>query len=406
MDTVHAAEQTHFFPDVDFGLDDLPDFHERMDQLREQGQRVVPVRYYNGSAWLILRYDDVRDAYQDSGHFPCSEAYKRHSVPAMGDKILLALDGQEHRTKRMLIAREFLPQKIPPLVRKLIGPLADELIDAFGDRRQLDLVENFTRPLPMYLTTRLLGLPDGDGEQLIEWVEGLFSGNTDMQRTLRARQEVTNFLLPFIHERRSRPRDDMLSMLATCEVDGERLSDEDILCFARLLFPAGSDTSYLALGSLMNAVLSDPELRQHLIDEPELQPKAVEESLRLYGTVALQARYTVSGCDLHGVRIPPNSWVLFGNAPANRDPDVFSDPHRFDLARDHKKMITFGAGPHVCIGAHLARGTLATGLARLLGRLPGFRLAGPAQTPTGGVLRGVRRLEVAFDDVLPAICGH
>lgn len=402
METVAANKPTHYFPEVDFGFDEVPDFHERMDWLRAQGATVVPVRYYNESAWLILRHDDVRHAYQDGEHFPCSEAYRRHSAPAMGDKILLALDGQEHRVKRMLIAREFLPQKIPPLVQKLIRPLADELIDAFGDRRELDLVANFTRPLPMYLTTRLLGLPDGDGEQLIEWVEGLFSSNTDMDRTLRARQEVTEFLLPIIHERRRQPRDDVLSMLAICEVEGERLNDEDILCFARLLFPAGSDTSYLAMGSMMNAVLSDPALRQRLIDQPELQSRAVEESLRLYGTVALQARYTVSGCELHGVRIPANSWVLFGNAPANRDPEVFTDPHRFDLARDHKKMITFGAGPHVCIGAHLARGTLGTGLSRLLARLPGLRLAGPAQTPSGGILRGVRQLPVAFDAIVPA----
>ncbi len=400
--TADVPEHQPYFPDIDFGTDDVPDFHDRMDRLRNEDKRVVPVRYFNQTAWLILRHDDVRQAYRDVEHFPCSEAYKRHSAPAMGDKILLCLEGEEHRIKRLLLSREFLPQKIPPLADRLIRPLADELIDAFGDERQLDLVARFTRPLPMYLTTRLLGLPDGDGRQLIAWVEGLFSWNTDQARTLKARQEVTDFLLPFIHARRRQPKDDLLSLLVTCQVEGQHLSDEDILCFARLLFPAGSDTTYLTMGSMMNAVLSDPALRQRLIDEPELQARAVEESLRLFGTIALQNRYTVSGCELHGVRIPPNSWVLFGNAPGNHDPAVYANPHRFDLDRNAKNIMTFGGGPHVCIGAHLARGTLGVALSRLLARLTGLRLVGSPQSPTGALLRGVRYLPVAFDEVLPA----
>lgn len=398
-----VAEQAKpMFPDVDFGTGEVPDFHERMDRLRAEGRRVVPVLYYGETAWLILRHEDVRRAYRDGEAFPCGEAYLRHSSPAMGDKMLLCLDGEEHRVKRLLISREFLPQKVQEYVGRLIRPLADELIDVFGERRELDLVENFTRPLPMYLTTRLLGLPDGDGKQLVEWIEALFTYALNPERTLRAREEVSEFLLPFIHERRREPRDDLISLLATSKVEGQHLSDEDILCFARLLFPAGSDTTFLTMGSMMNAVLGDPALRQRLIDEPDLRPRAVEESLRMFGTIALQNRYTVSGCEMHGVRIPPHSWVLFGNAPGNYDPDVYPDPHRFDMDRNLKGMVTFGGGPHVCIGAHLARATLTVGLSRLLDRLPGLRLAGPVQTPLGAIMRGVRHLPVAFDAILPA----
>lgn len=387
--------------DVDFALDDVPDFHERMDALRDAGKRVVPVRYYGQTAWMILRHEDVRAAYRDTAAFPCGEAYLRHSAPAMGEKMLLALDGEEHRIKRLLISRELLPQRIPPIVARLMEPLADELVDAFASERRIDLVERFTRPLPMHLITRMLGLPDDDAATLIHWVEALFSFSTDPQGALAAREEISDFLRPLIHARRETPRDDLLTLLARAEVEGEQLEDEDILCFVRLLFPAGSDTTYLVMGSMINAVLSDPALKARLLAEPELRPAAVEESLRLFGTIGLQNRYTVSGRELHGVAIPPHSWVLFGNAPANRDPAVFPDPHRFDLDRDNRKaMVTFGGGPHVCLGAHLARATLLTGLTTLLDRLPGLRLAeGPGQ-PVGGILRGVRRLEVAFDDVL------
>lgn len=402
MQSSEAREPVPAFPEVDFGFDDLPDFHDRMDALRDTGQRVVPVRYYGEVAWLILRHDDTRAVYRDNETFPCSEAYRRHSAPAMGDKMLLALDGEEHRVKRLLISREWLPQKIPAIVDRLIQPLADELVDSFGDARAIDLVERFTRPLPMFLIVRMLGLPDREGKQLIEWVEALFSYRINPERTQRARQELTDFLLPVIHARRQDPREDLISLLATAEVEGQRLEDEDILSLARLLFPAGSDTTYLTMGSMMNAVLSDPALRERLIAEPEKRAAAVEESLRLFGTVALQNRYTVTGGKLHGVRIPPDSWVLFGNAPGNHDPDVFADPHRFDMDRSHKNILTFGGGPHVCIGAHLARATLRTGLSTLLDRLPGLRLAGDPAMPLGAIIRGVRALPVEFDDILPA----
>lgn len=401
MDQITAQTRPRF-PDIDFGTDDVPDFHARMDSLRAEGLCVAPVRYYGETAWLILRHEDVRSAYRDGERFPCGEAYLRHSAPAMGDKMLLCLDGEEHRVKRLLISREFLPQKIPEYVDRLIRPLADELIDAFGGRRELDLVEAFTRPLPMFLTTRLLGLPDTDGRQLIEWIEALFTYALNPERTLRARQEVSDFLLPIIDERRRAPRGDLLSLLAAAEVDGEALSDEDILCFARLLFPAGSDTTYLTMGSMMNAVLGDRVMRQRLIADPSLREGAVEESLRMFGTIALQNRYTVSGCTMHGVEIPPHSWVLFGNSPGNHDPDVYPDPHRFRLDRNLKGMVTFGGGPHVCIGAHLARATLRVGLSRLLDRLPGLRLVEEPATPLGAIMRGVRHLPVRFDAILSA----
>ncbi|AZI36282.1 putative cytochrome P450 [Caenibius tardaugens NBRC 16725] len=402
MNATTTIDATPVYPEIDFALDDVLDFHERMDALRTAGERVVPVRYYGQIAWLILRHDDTRAAYRDNATFPCSEAYQRHSAQAMGDKMLLALDGEEHRVKRLLISRALLPQKIPAIVDRHIQPLANELVDAFAGARAVDVVERFTRPLPMYLITRLLGLPDGEGAQLIKWVEALFSFDTAPEQALAARAEVTEFLQPVINARRTEPRDDLISLLATAEVEGEKLDDEDILSFARLLFPAGSDTTYLTMGSMINAVLADPSLHRQLLTQPELRPAAVEESLRLFGTVALQNRFTVSGCEMHGVRIPPQSWVLFGNAPGNHDPEVFADPHRFDLTRNHKPMLTFGGGPHVCIGAHLARATLLTGLSTLLDRLPGLRLAGQPVTPAGAILRGVRHLPVAFDTVLPA----
>ena len=278
-------------------------------------------------------------------------------------------------------------------------PLADELISRFKGRHDVDLVAEYTQLFPLKLTCRLLGIPDTAENQLVEWVHQLFQ-TADYEAGQRAKREVTAFLLPIIQERRANPRDDLISLLVTAEFEGTKMDDEDVLAFARLIFPAGSDTSYLAMGSMMNHVLGDEKLKAQILADPEIIPKVVEESLRLFGTVTLQPRYTVSGYDGLGVSIPPDSWVLFGNGPASRDPDVFKDPHKFDLDRSNSAKMTFGGGAHVCLGMHLAKASLALSLEHLLKRLVGLKLASGEMSPlTGGTLRGVRSLPVYFDNV-------
>ncbi len=169
----------------------------------------------------------------------------------------------------------------------------------------------------------------------------------------------------------------------------------------RLLFPAGADTTYLALGSMMNHVLADTGLTSQLRAEPALIPKVVDECLRLYNTTAFLPRYTESGMEYDGVRIPPDSWVMFGIRAANRDPEVFADPDRFDVTRDRRRSLTFSVGPHACLGMHLARAEMNVSLELLLRRLPGLRLGEGKVAMTNAVLRGVRRLPVAYDEVLP-----
>ena len=180
------------------------------------------------------------------------------------------------------------------------------------------------------------------------------------------------------------------------------MSDEDILSFVKLLFPAGADTTYLTMGSMMNAVLGDEALRTRLLREPALIADAVEESVRLYGAVGLLPRYTETGARVGGVDIPPDSWVLFGVRSAGRDAAQYPEPERFELTRHAQRLVSFGGMPHFCLGVHLAKAELATSLELLLARLPGLRLAQGPMPQTSAVLRGVRRLPVAFDALLPA----
>ena len=389
------------YPEIDFGTADVPDLEELMTRLQDAGKRVVRIRYIGQPAWLILRHKELYDAFMDSVHYPCSAAHLRHSSPVMG-KSILCLDGDEHRIKRALVANAFLPSKVRGYTERLLRPIANRLIDGFVGRTELDLVAEYTRRLPVLVITGLLGVPNENERQLIEWIEGLFSYPWDPEFALRARDEVTAFFLPIIHARRAEPREDLISLIAASEFEGHRLTDEEVLAFVRLLFPAGADTTYLALGSMMNHVLADAALAAQLAAEPALMPKVVDECLRLYNTTAFLPRYTESGIDYDGVRIPPNSWVMFGIRPANRDPEVFPDPERFDVARDRRRSLTFSVGPHACLGMHLARAEMTVSLELLLSRLPGLRLRNGRVAMTNAVLRGVRELPVAYDAVLSA----
>jgi cytochrome P450 len=402
MATAATAGIEHAFPDIDFGLDELPDLHALLAQLQRGDQRVVPVRYIGGTAWLLFRHEDVYRAYRDSEHFPSSASYTRIAMPTMG-RTIQCMEGEEHRIKRALVSGAFLPAAVRSHSERLLRPLANRLIDGFAGRNELDLVEEYCHRYPLQVITGLLGIPADDEAQLIDWIHGLCQDPWDPDGALTARAALTEYLLPIVHARRTRPQDDVISQLCAATVEGQQLDDEDILAFVRLLFPAGADTTYLTLGSMLNAVLGDAAIRQRLLADPALIPAAVEESLRLFGTVCLLPRYTETGFTLDGVEIPPHSTVLFGTAPAGRDAAAYPDPQRFDIERQPRHLVTFGGGVHFCLGTHLARAELCISLELLLQRLPGLRLRDGMQPATGAVLRGVRRLPIVFDAVLPAL---
>jgi cytochrome P450 len=391
----------HALAHIDFGRDEVPDLEALVAGLQDAGERVVPVLYLGGTAWLILRHEDLSRAFRDPVRFPAAAANLRYSLPVQG-KTLLCMEGEEHRIHRALVAEAFQPRVVQAHIATLLRPLANELIDAFGAHRELDLVAAYCHRYPLQVITRLLGIPASDEAQLFAWVRGLFDYPFNPEAALRARDEVNAFLLPLIHSRRRRPREDLISRLASAQVEGHTLSDEDILSFVKLLFPAGADTTYLTLGSMMNAVLGDAALKQRLLADPALISGAVEESVRLYGAVCFLPRYTETGAEIGGVQIPADSWVLFGVRPAGRDAAQYPDPERFDVARHAQRLVTFGGMPHFCLGVHLARAELATSLELLLARLPGLRLAQGPVAATSAVLRGVRHLPVSFDALLPA----
>jgi cytochrome P450 len=228
------------------------------------------------------------------------------------------------------------------------------------------------------------------------WAVAMLDIAANPAGAIRANAEFTEYVTPLVDERRAHPGDDLLSALVTGEVEGQRLDDEEVLGFLRLLFPAGVDTTWLTLGSLMIAVLEHPEVHPRLLADEAERSWAVEETLRWESTVGTEPRLTLEDVVVSGVTIPAGELVRLCIPVANRDPRVFPDPDRWDLDRRPRNHIAFGLGRHFCLGAFLARAELAVALDVLLRRLPNLHLVEQPRV-TGVVLRGPRELRVAWD---------
>ena len=387
-------------PEVDFGADPLPDLYERFAALRDAGHRVVPVRYIGETAWLVLRYGDVTDTFADEKRLPAADAYDRTGVPAMG-RILMAMRGEQHRASRALAGGAMLPGAIRRASENMLVPVANGLIDAFGARRELDLVAEYTQRYPFNIISNLLGVPIADEARLVAWLGQIIRYQWDREAAMDARAQLDAYLVPLLEERRRNPGEDMISALATAEIDGRKLDQEEILAFLRLLYPAGAETTFLTMSALMQEVLADRALYARMIAHPEERAAAVEEAIRKHAPAALMPRFAENAVTIGGVEIPAGSMILVSNGAANHDPDIFPDPERFRLDRGANPHATFGRGPHFCLGSHLAREELKVSLTLLVERLPGLRLKGDPIQATGTVVRGIRTLPVMFDDVLP-----
>lgn len=384
-------------PEIDFAHAEAPDLHELIDGTRAQGP-VVPVCYHGERAFLVTGYEEVRQAFSDEENFASEAFYRVHAEPSQG-RTMQAMAGDEHRINRALVSRSFLPKRVAGYVAGCITEEAVRRVDALAGEAQIDLVERFARPFPFSVITRLLGLPVRDEAKFLEWALKLIDYPWDPEGALRAKQEFTDYLKPELDARRAEPGEDVLSLLTTAEIEGNRLSDEEIASLVRLLFPAGSDTAYKNLGSLLAAILTTPGMVERARGSDQDRDDLVQEGLRWAPPVALQPRTSSRDTELGGVAIPAGSPMLFGIFAGNRDPKVFDDPHRFDPDRPNKHQhLSFGHGEHFCLGSHLARRELETAIKVLFERFPRMRLAPGAEVRFAQcVLRGPRELIVDLE---------
>lgn len=384
---------TPLMPDIDFAYDDVPNLHTVIEELRAHGP-VVPVRYHGSPTWLILDHDLLKQAFEDYVHFDASEGYKLIAEPSMG-KTLQTMTGEEHRVSRALVAPLFMPAKARSYVEALIEPIANELCDRMEGQREVEFVSAFTRPYPFLVITRLLGIPVDDEESFMEWAIRMIDYPWDPEGAVKAKTEFDAYMQAIIDDRRVNPVDDFVSRLVQAEHEGQQLSDERILSFLGLLFPAGSDTTYKNGSSLFAELLANPHLCALARGSDKDREAIVTEGLRWQPPVALLPRMASADIDFGGVRIAKGDWVLFGITAANNDPAIFPDPRRFDPFRDNREILTFGRSNHFCLGMHVARRELEVALRVIFERFPHIRLCpGQRIEHVGAVLRGVRQMIV------------
>jgi cytochrome P450 len=376
--------------EIDFATALAPDLHEVLAQLREAGP-VVPARLHGQPAWIITRHAELRTAFKDEAKFHSATIQE----PLVG-QTMQSMTGGQHRRNRSLVSFAFIPSAIARLTETLVEPLAHELLDEIEGERELDLVSRFTHRFPAAVITRMLGIPVHDEKQFLDWALKLFQFPWDPTGARAAWQRFTEYLEPVLKQRRERPGQDLLSVLIEAELEGQRLTDAEILSFIGILYPAGSDTAFKSLGSMMYGVLTRPDVRDQARAEPATRTHIAEEAMRWEPPVALLPRRASRDGELGGVAIQAGAQVIFAIAAANRDPRVFERPGDFDPSRPRlKESLVFGHGPHVCLGAQLAREEMRVGLGAMLERFPGMQLVDAASVEiVGAILRGPRELRV------------
>ncbi|WP_043407924.1 cytochrome P450 [Archangium violaceum] len=355
--------------------------------------------------WAISRYDDVAFVIKNPQLFS-SEGFKAAWQPAWVGynplaNSMLALDGTNHSRLRTLVSRAFNASATTRLEAP-IRKVAHRLVDELAQKGEADFVSMFAMPLPAFVIGELLGLDASLHHRFKAWSDDFVGvtpepqGPEHAQRTLASIADLTRYTTEVIEARRRSPSDDLVSDLMRAEVEGQHLTDREIVDFLVLLLVAGLETTVHLLANSLLFLAERPDELARLRAEPTLVPRFIEEMLRYDSPVQSVPRIAMSDVTISGVKIPKGDVVLAIIASANRDERHFTEPDRFDLHRGQPGL-SFGYGAHFCIGAQLARMEARCGLEALLSRFSGFERTSASLTWSQAItVRGPHALPLRF----------
>jgi cytochrome P450 len=347
--------------------------------------------------YTVSSYEAVQEVLRDGVRFS-SSGYAEAMGPVMGHTIL-EMDEPEHHTYRSLIQQAFSRKAMEVWEHDLVGPIVDECIDAFADRGKAELVSELHFPFPVNVIAGLLGLPRADLPTFHRWAVEIISIGIDSDKAMKASSGLYDYLVGFVHERRDTPGNDMISVLACAEHDGQRLTDDEIIAFCRLLLPAGAETTYRSSANLMCGLLTHPDQLDQLRRDRSLLPQAIEEGLRWEPPLLTIMRTATTDTSVCGVDLAEGTILIVNMGAANHDSTRWSDADSFDINRQSTAHVAFASGPHMCLGMHLARMETKVAIDRIFDRLPNLRLDPDADPPyiTGMTFRAPPKLDVVFD---------
>jgi cytochrome P450 len=346
----------------------------------EQLRRDEPVCHVDSvGLWLVTRWDDVQ--YVDKSPALFTAETEPSTLNRTFGKNLLASEGAYHDRIRQIIYPWFRVGAIGDYPDNVITPIANELVDAFVDRGSADLVAEFAEPLSARVLKRALGLPFVEEETLRRWFVELatgaanFEGDPEKQKIADAASaEVNETVAPVVERLRTEPDDTLLSSMVNTEVDGGRLTTEEIQSNLKVMIVGGLQATTDLIALSLWAILSHPDQLEEVRADPKLVDPAIEEGARWHSPVGTSTRQTTRDVELGGVKREQGALVAAVLASANRDERNWTNPDRYDIHRREGSHLAFATGPHLCIGARLGRYEARTGWRVLLDRLPGLRL--------------------------------
>jgi cytochrome P450 len=360
-------------------------------------------------AWVVTRYADVVSVLY---RFSANRTPPPEQLAAMGlealtplarvlVKQMLFLDGTAHGRLRGLASSAFTPRRVTVL-REHIEDITRRLLDAAAERGRMDVIADLGAPLPAIVTAEMLGVPSEDHAQLKAWstdfaeVIGNFQHNPEhAARMLRSTDAMSEYFRERIREQHRHPREGLINALLTAELDGDRLSEEEVVANCIITMVGGQETTTNLIGNGVLALLRNPDQLTRLRADVSLIPSAVEELLRYEPPTQHTARMAPEDVEMGGRSIRRRQAVIAVMGAANRDPERFPDPDRLDIGRVDNRHLAFGWGAHFCFGAPLARIEAQTAFASLLRRFPRIELeTGPLVWRQNLALRGLERLPV------------
>jgi cytochrome P450 len=330
--------------------------------------------------WMLFDYASVKRAMDDHVTFSSRVTHPGGRAPEW----LVFLDPPRHTRLRAIVSPAFTPRAITALVPR-IEAISTELLDALRQRDEIELVADYAERLPVRVIAEMTGIPAKDHAMFADWSRAIvklsyaITGGESWAHAGReyvaVKGDIVRYLAELIAARRTSPTEDLLSALVSGEVDGERLSDEEIVGFFQLLLSAATETTTNLIANAMLCFMSHPEQLARLQASPEVIGTAIEEVVRFRSPGQIMFRQTTRELTLHGRTIPADRFVLLMIGSANRDPAHFPDADRFDVTRSPNPHIAFGHGIHACLGAALARAEARVALPQLLSRLQRFEPA-------------------------------
>ncbi|QZA07064.1 cytochrome P450 [Mycolicibacter heraklionensis] len=345
--------------------------------------------------FAAVSFEAVNQVFRDADSFN-SHIYDVTIGLFIGPTIL-AMEGEPHRKHRNLVSSAFKRRSLVRWEPEVVRPVCNALIDEFVADGTADLVSGFTFEFPTRVISRLLGLPEEDLPWFRQRAIELISYTVDYERAFAASAQLKDYFLAQMEKRKSRATEDIIGDLVTAEVDGEKLTDEAIFSFLRLLLPAGLETTYRATSNLLYLLLTHPEQFAAVRADHDLIGAAIEEGLRYETPLTTVQRTAIRDTAVAGVEIPAGAVVDVCIGSANRDEARWERPEEFDIFRKWIPHITFAAGEHTCMGLHLARMEMRVAMECLLDRLGEITLVTDGNPHIyGQPFRSPRSLPVTF----------